>query len=269
MRKFRAFLAPLFLTLFYTNCSLPSGSEIAPLFPFRTNAHYYFQQIQALNMEVYYEPTAQPYTGNTVQGRPYWGIVKENLIAIFQYRSQPPAVNVPTTLAQMTQIPAQNKSAWTNEDILALAETYRQQLPDDANGRFYIYFVRGYYNDGSGPNQGVIGVHINTTPIVMIFKDVIENSGQNPNGPAAKFMEQSTLVHELGHALGFVNLDVPMVTPHEDLNHPGHTTNSNCVMYWLNEGTSDLAQFVQQYLVSNSVVMWGPEVKADAQAVSN
>ncbi len=219
-------------------------------------------------MEIYYEPGAQPFTGNTIQGRPYWGILKENLDAIFQHRTQPPAVSVPTALAQMTQIPSQNKSAWTHGDILSLAETYRQQLPTQTNGRFYIYFVKGYFDNGSGPNSSVIGVNISTTPIIVIFKDVILNSGQNPSGPVAKFMEQSTLVHEVGHALGLVNVGVAPVSAHEDAAHRGHTQNSSCVMYWLNEGPSDLGQFVQQYLLSQSVVMWGPEVLADVQAVS-
>lgn len=258
-------IAPLF---FYTNCTMQVNTETDPLFPFVTSARYYFHNVQTLDMEVYYEPGAQPYTGNTVQGRPYWAIFRENMEAIFQYRAQPPVVNVPTTLAQMTAIPAQSRSEWTTADILALAETYRAQLPTDTAGRLYIYFVKGYYSDGSGPKTGVIGVNVGTTPIIVMFKDVIMNSGQNPVGPVPKFMEQSTLVHEAGHALGFVNNGVAPTSHHEDLAHPGHTINSDCVMYWLNEGPNELALFVQQFLTTSSVIMWGPEVLADAQAAS-
>ena len=90
----------------------------------------------------------------------------------------------------------------------------------------------------------MIGFSINDTPIIAVFKDVVVTSG----GPAVqKFVEQSTLVHEMGHALGFVNNGVPLASSHQDSVHGAHTVNSNCIMYWLNEGASDMAAFVQQF----------------------
>ncbi|MEN0059089.1 MAG: hypothetical protein AAGB31_09655, partial [Bdellovibrio sp.] len=115
---------------------------------------------------------------------------------------------------------------------------------------------------------GVIGVSLTGTPIIAIFKDVVQSTSGNPNGAVPKFVEQSTMVHEMGHALGFVNNGVPMVTSHQDTAHGAHTTNSNCVMYWLNEGTSDLTQFVLHYINSGNTVMWGSQVLQDAQAYS-
>ena len=266
-RRLLYFALIFFSTLPFSNCSSPTETA-TPLFPFETSGRYYFQDVQRLTMEVYYELAAEPFTGNSPQGRPYWNILKENLAAIFQYRSIMPTLNIPTTKSAMTAIPDQNRAQWTSADILALSEQFRQALPDSQSGRIYVYFVNGNFANESGVQSGVIGVNIRSTPIIVLFKDVIQNSGLNPAGPVPKFVEQSTLVHEMGHALGFVNLGVPMSSAHEDGAHAGHTMNQDCVMYWLNEGASDLSQFVQRFITSSSLVMWGPQVLADAQAFS-
>lgn len=266
-RRFGYLLLLIFPMLVFLNCSSAKNGDAGEAQKSADSTRY-FQQSSLVELEVHFEPGVEPFVGNTLQGRPYWGILQENLTSIFQYRSAPPVLTVPKTLAEMHATPTQNHSDWTSADILALHA--RAKIADPAAGaaRFYIYFVKGNYSDAGGRQTGVIGVNIGNTPVIAIFKEVIQNNVSNPNGPAAKFIEQSTLVHEMGHALGFVDLGVPMATNHLDGAHPGHTTNTNCVMYWLNEGVSDLQAFVQQYLVSNSVVMWGPEVLQDAKGIS-
>jgi hypothetical protein len=267
LRRFGYFLA-LFPLLAFMNCSTSEqAGGYAANFPFSTSARY-FQSAPALEVEVHYEPGVEPFTGNTLQGRPYWGVLQENLAAIFQYRAAPPALTVPKTLADMHAMPALNKTEWTAADLMALHAQYKLSEPSADTARFYVFFVKGNYNDGSGPQAGVIGLNVGGTPVLAIFKEVIQSNVSNPNGPAAKFVEQSTLVHEMGHALGFVDMGVPKQSNHVDTAHPGHTLNSDCVMYWLNEGVSDLQAFVQKYLLSQSVVMWGPEVLQDAHAIS-
>ena len=98
-----------------------------------------------------------------------------------------------------------------------------------------------------------------------MFKDVIKATGGNF---VQRYVEQSTLVHEMGHALGFVNNGIPMASPHQDTEHGAHTTNSNCVMYYLNEGASDMASFVGRFITGGDINMWGPEVLSDAEAFS-
>lgn len=237
-----------------------NSDQAASLFPL-SSANKYFKTTEKVVVEVYYEPGAEPFTGDTAFSAPYWGLLEDNLRAIFQFRTSPPVLEVPKLLSQMHELPVQNKTSWTAEEILALNIKYKQSLPTETEAHFYIYFLKGHLNG----NTGVIGASLDGTPILGIFKNVITNSG----GPIVqRYVEQSTIIHELGHALGFVNNGVPMKTSHQDPAHGAHTTNSSCVMYWLNEGVSDLTQFIIHFINTGNTVMWGPEVLADAKAFS-
>lgn len=242
----------------------PGGGSTESSFPFNTPTRY-FQIVPEIAVDVYYEPGAEPFFGTTPGGKAYWHITRDNLVDIFKHRSSPPTVTVPTQLTEMTAIAAQGKTNWLGTEILALDAAVRTRSSDNTTSRFSIYFLNGYFNDGNGSNTAVIGVSLSGTPIIAIFKGVVTASG----GPVVqKFVEQSTIVHEMGHALGFVNNGVPMVTNHQDTAHGRHTTDTQCVMYYLNEGTTDLIQFFQRFMASSSVVMWGTAVQADAQSFS-
>jgi len=95
---------------------------------------------------------------------------------------------------------------------------------------------------------------------------VIRSTGAHPNGAVPKFVEQSTLIHEMAHALGFVNNGLPLKTAHQDSAHGAHCSNPNCVMYYLNEGKSDMVNFVQQYILSGNTVMMDSQCLQDAQS---
>lgn len=247
------------------SCTGSESSLVQNQFPYNT-ADQYFTATQSLVLEVYYDIGAEPFVGSAnVNRNNIWGILEDNLNAIFQYRTSPPALTIPSQLNQMVALPTQNKTSWTSNDILNLSANYRSQESTKTESRFYIYFLNGYFNDGTTDKTNVLGISLGGTPIIAMFKDVIQASGGTL---VQRFVEQSTLVHEMGHALGFVNNGVPMATNHQDTAHGKHTTNSNCVMYYLNEGASDLANFILTYQTSNSFVMWGSQTLADAQAFS-
>lgn len=256
------------ITCFYQSCSDPQSIVNAQL-QAAALANQYFKVSTQVTIEVHYEPGAEPFVGANASGRVYWTILRDNLQAIFQYRSSPPILDVPTQLSEMHPLLAQGRTSWTSQDIQSLFIQNHQNPSSSSEARFYIYFLNGYYNDGSGPNTGTIGVQLTGTPIIAIFKSVVAASGSNPNGPVPKFVEQSTLVHEMGHALGFVNNGVPMTADYQDAAHGAHSNDPNCVMYYLNEGAGDLAAFIQKYLQSSSVTMWGPNVLDDARSISN
>ena len=260
------FLISALLFSLATTTSCSSGSSGGGTNAAQINAQRYFQTVSNIEIEVHYEPGAEPYDGNTGTGRPVWGLLGSNLTAIFQYRTNPPSLNYPTALNQMSAVAVQNKTSWTRDDILNLHARSALLTATETKPVFYVYFLKGNFNDGTGPNNAVLGVSLGGTTVIAMFKDVIESSATLLM--VRKFVEQSTLIHEMGHSLGFVNNGVPLTSAHQDTPHGAHTTNQDCVMYWANEGASGLANFVQRYLSSGSPVMWGPEVLADAKAIS-
>ncbi len=224
----------------------------------------YFSTMQELVVEIAYEPGAEPYVGST-RAIELWSIVLDNLEAIFATRSQPVTVTVPTTLAEMQEIPDQNKSVWTANDVMALASQYRKGTSTQTKGDFFIVFVNGNAagDDGQADNS-VLGFNITGTSVMVMFKEVV--AGSSSVALVRKFVEQSTIVHEMGHAFGLVNNGVPMTTSHQDSAHGAHCTNQDCVMYYLNEGAGDLKTFVQNYLISGETVMFGSECLNDTRS---
>lgn len=267
LAKISFFIISIFTVVLFQNCSTGPTENGISAYPYST-PQIYFQSTQKVEVEVYYEPAAEPFTGSTLQGKKYWSLLQDNLESIFQYRSQPPTIVSPLELSDMGILPAQNKQTWLATDILALHKQNFRGSSSPLESRFYIYFLKGYYSSGAGPENGVIGVSIGGTPVIAIFKDVVKSTGAKEDGPIPKYVEQSTLIHEMGHALGLVNNGVPMSTSHQDTAHGTHTNNSNCVMYWQNEGLSDLKAFVEKRITSGTTVMWGPEVLRDVQNYS-
>ncbi|MCI5073260.1 hypothetical protein MRY82_10040 [bacterium] len=235
-----------------------SGQE--QRFKFSTPENY-FKKSETVRIEVFFEPGAEPFVGNRTNGQALWSVFGENLTAIFQYRTTPPDIIYPQNLDDMTAMGQQNKNLWSVQDVLNLNETFFNTRPTENEAVFYIYFLEG--NAASGSN--VLAFNISETPIIAVFKDAIVASG---GVLTQRFVEQSTLIHEMGHAVGLVNAGVPMAQNHQDTENGAHTTNEDCVMYWLNEGASDLANFIQDYTTSNDVIMWGQEVLNDVQMFS-
>jgi hypothetical protein len=272
--KVAILVSALMLVFAFQNCAKtsndpqPAGSGATPPTS-QSLSQSYFQSATSVSLEIWYEPSAAPFVGAMgSSGRSYWSIVQDNLSEIFKYRSAPPALRVPTQLSEMHVLADQSKANWLATEIVALSAANSLPKSDAKEARFYVYFLKGYYNSGSGSDPSVVGVHLSGTPIIAIFKDVVKSTGYNPAGPVPKFVEQSTLVHELGHALGFVNNGVPVTSSYQDTANGAHSLNKDCVMYWQNEGVADLSLFIQKFLTSSNFVMWGPEVLADAQALS-
>ena len=197
-----------FASILYTNCQKSEVSEVDQ-FPF-SQPSYYFSQSTKITVNVLYELGAEPFTGYTPKGLNYWSILENNLAAIFQYRATKPALEIPKTTTEMTPINDQNKSEWTASDVLSLHNGLSLPKPSAEHAQFYIYFLHGRAVD----SDKTIAFNINGTPIIAVFKDVVISSGSLV---VQKFVEQSTLVHESGHVLGFVNNGVAPVTNHQDV----------------------------------------------------
>jgi predicted Zn-dependent protease len=233
---------------------------------YQQDVSFIYTSVTAINVEVAYEPGAEPYSGSLPSGQPLWTVARDNITALFSRRSVVPTVTVPMNLSQMKALDAQNKATWTISDILALGNAQRVNGSTLETADFIVLFVKGHYGEG-GDQPDVLGVQVTGTSIIAVFKDVIKAQSANGVSAAAlRYMEQATVVHELGHGVGLVNHGVTMTSPHQDTDHGDHCSNPDCVMNWKNEGQTDFITYIQHAIESGNNVMFGPECLDDTNS---
>ncbi len=256
----------LLLLFFIFGCSknedVRSGNF--SLSPYESTQNY-FKTSKRLVLDVIYESGNAPYTDTAIQQNPLWQLTEENLVAMYLGRSVLPEIVVPKKIEEMREISVQNKTSWTVDDILALAQAHRRGQSSETESHFVILFVKGYFNDGSRDLATTVGVSLGGTTIVAIFKDVVKSTESLSNPLVSRYVEQATIIHELGHALGLVDNGLPMKEAHKDANHGPHCDNPNCVMYWLNEGKEDVREFMRRFILSGSVIMFDDKCLRDSR----
>ena len=212
-----------------------------------------------IKVQVYYEPGAEPYVDQALV-LSIWDLLQKNLEALFLKRTPSPAISVPRSLADMTLLQDSKKTSWSLEEVMSLANS---QVAAAATGTsvFKVFFLNGYAQE----SKGIIGFNISGTQVIAIFKDVIRSTGSEATA-VPKYVEQATLIHEMGHALGLVNNGLPMSSGHhQDTAHGAHCTNPKCVMYYTNEGSSSMISFIQEVISKQDIVMFDQQCLSDAQ----
>lgn len=225
----------------------------------------YTSAVSEIRIEIDYETGAEPYTGTTLTSGDPWDLFEANLGALFS--EAPRTLTFPRETSGMEDI-----GAVTGEDhdiaaILAIAGDHRDLTDGGGVRTFYFVFLEGYYSEGGARLDQVLGVSIGDTGVIAMFKPVIRSTG-GLTSDTPRFVEQTTLIHEFGHAAGLVNNGVPLTSAHQDAEHGAHCSNTDCVMYWLNEGAGDIAGFVTRRITSGVEVLFGEECLADARAAA-
>ena len=223
-------------------------------------------QPDEVQVEVFFEESAAPRVGLNSSGIDAWSILEDNLFEIYRGKKAQQRLFVPKTLSEMTRISDQQVTTWSTQDITRLA--FESQITPQSLGRvvFVVLFLNGVLATGERNGTGTIGLSIGNTRIIAIFQDVIDRASGSED--VKMFMEQSTLVHEMGHAIGLVNRGIPLTTEHLDELNGAHCTNTQCTMFWLNEGAADLEAFVARYIESGSTILFGEECLRDIREFS-
>lgn len=251
----RSSLVMALLVLGVAACSEP-GTEGLPN-PFAT-------AVTRLVVEVDVQEGAEPFTGPAPYGDT-WDLTEENLGALVGDDKE---LSVPSTLGEMgavTDVPAGDLDI---EQLLEVSAANRDVSADGdgSTAAYHVLFLDRFFEANGERQRNVLGVSISERRVIAMFKPVIGEGGiVFPEG-VDRFVEQATIVHELGHSLGLVNNGLPMVRDHEDPEHPAHCANDRCVMYYLNEGATDAAEFARDAIGGGDIVLFDDDCLDDAAA---
>lgn len=129
-------------------------------------------------------------------------------------------------------------SSYSVDELRALEAKHRNGQTGGDTIVLYVLYLNGH-SDLDTSEGKVLGVHYGRESIA-VFKESVDSSSFLGLGFGSEDLEKSVLIHEFGHALGLVNNGVGMVRPHEDADHPKHSSNQDSVMYWAVENTLGL-----------------------------
>lgn len=111
--------------------------------------------------------------------------------------------------------------------VTQLEATHRNTRSSGTEASLYVLYLDGRSAFDAG-NDKTLGWAYASSSVCLFAESA--GSVSDPSAPAA--VESAILIHELGHVFGLVNSGTRMVENHEDLYHPGHDTNSDCVMHY-------------------------------------
>ncbi len=229
------------------------------------NGEVFEPEVTKVAIEIDYETGQPPFTGSGLGSGDAFELSSVNLDRLFAHHK---TITLPDTLAEMEDIGDVADEELTVSEILQLAAMHRNQADGGDTKTYYLMFVSGLFTTDEGPQSGVLGVSIGTTGVIAMFKDVINSTNVIGFPNVVRFVEQATIIHELGHAFGIVDNGVPMVTPHRDTDHGAHCDDDKCVMYYLNEGASDATAFVRDKVLTGNQILFDANCLADADAIT-
>jgi hypothetical protein len=232
------------------------GGDVDPVFD---------PTITRVVIEIDFETGQAPFTGPILGFGDTFDLTAENVDRLFSGKK---TLTIPRTTAEMEDVGAIADEELTTADLIALAGTHRGRRDEPGTKTYYVLFVSGHFADTSGVQPSVLGVSLGDTGVIAMFKDVIRSTSSVALPNLVRFVEQSTLVHELAHAIGLVDTGVPATSAHVDTAHGAHCTNDRCVMYYLNEGATDAAMFARQVITTGDKILFDASCLADADAAS-
>jgi hypothetical protein len=237
------------------------GADAAPT----GNGRVFDPAITKVIVEIDFETGQAPFTGPILGFGDTFDLSVTNIDRLFAGKK---LLTIPRTTQEMQDIGAVPDEELDVSDLLLLAQQHRDRTDTADTKTYYVLFVSGFFTDETGPRRSVLGVSIGTTGVIAMFKDVIRSTNIVGLPNVVRFVEQSTLIHELAHAIGLVDNGVPLASAHKDEAHGAHCDDDRCVMYYLNEGAADAARFVQQRVLTGNTILFDADCLADVDALT-
>jgi hypothetical protein len=164
-----------------------------------------------LNIEIQYAPGMQPQAQSVT-----------NMVNFLNtYLNKPGGINV-----TQKQVGSLGAATVTLQDVVNFQNANRSIYTVGNSIAVYVLFADADYS-----TKDVAGISYWNTSITILEKTIQSKTGGTFQASRVK-VESGTLMHEMGHLLGLVNLGTNMVTPHEDAAHMSHCNNTSCLMYY-------------------------------------
>jgi predicted Zn-dependent protease len=212
-----------------------------------------------LELIIAYEQGADPYLN--FGGFDNWRITDYNLNQLLATQNIP--VKVPHVLDSMKNLGVLAQNNYTRQNIIDIAADVQRYSNKDSVKGIVLLFLNGYLIKDGVIETRVLGLTIDGSAVVAIFKPVI--SASSSKEAEKNMVEQSTITHEIGHVLGLVNNGVPPTSPHHDQANGSHCSNASCVMYWKN-GAGEVVQYIDQFTTGQDITLFGEQCMADLKA---
>jgi hypothetical protein len=246
-----------------------SGSSGGPVSTQPPVTTLFAPAVTSVTIEIDYAAGAEPYVGMVKDFGDPWDLFQANVLAIFDGKK---TVSFPRTLAKMERlddVPAKN---FSNKDLLDVATAHRTEAQYSDAVAFYVVFVNGYWLDETGAERkDILGVSVPNSGVIGIFKPAISTPIASKI-PPPQFVEQLTLIHQLSHAIGFVDNGIPVGDSnkaHVDTDNLHHCTNKQCALSFNNESATGANTYASTYIRSSGAVLIGQECLSDARLLEN
>ncbi|MBU2930215.1 membrane metalloprotease [Winogradskyella psychrotolerans] len=127
---------------------------------------------------------------------------------------------------------------YTIQDIADIEIQQRQNYNSENKLTLWVFFADGEAATNTDSSSVLGTAYWNTS--FVIYEETIQNLSNSPFQPNRSVLETTIITHEFGHILGLTNLGSPMEVDHEDLEHPKHCNDENCLMFWATESSNGL-----------------------------
>ena len=163
---------------------------------------------RACEIGIDYQKGAEPYTGQSVAFGDTWRLFQVNAAKLFEGSGK--TIDVPVTLDRIERLDDVQGSQFSTEAILTIASAHRGTKTGGDVLAYYVVWLDGFLEEEGAARKAVLGVgDWVRTGVIAMFKPVIANAGLPLTPDLSRIVEQTTLVHEFGHAVGLVANGVP------------------------------------------------------------
>jgi predicted Zn-dependent protease len=158
------------------------------------------------------------------------------------------------------QIPPTGKTEYTLEDVVSIEKEHRTQYNTSTTIAVWVLFINGKSSRDTSSSSILGYAYWNTS--FAIFEETIHGLSNSAFEPERSLLESSVIHHEFGHILGLTNLGSDLQSDHEDVDHPKHCNEEDCLMYW----AAETSQGISNMLSGGQVPTLDAQCLADLKA---